>query len=122
MSNRIVRINELVQREINDILRRRYTAEAVAITVSEVRVAPDLRDGRVFVAILGEPGEVAERFRWLQKKSPEIRGELASRIVLKFLPHLTYVLDKSGDRVARLLRAMDEIEHQAEPSREPGHG
>ena len=60
MSNRIVRINELVQREINDILRRRYTAEAVAITVSEVRVAPDLRDGRVFVAILGEPGEVAD--------------------------------------------------------------
>ena len=121
MSNRIVRINELVAREISDILRRKYTAESVAITVAEVRIAPDLRDGRVFVAILGDAATVADRFRWLQKKSPEIREELAKRIVLKFLPHLTYVLDKSSDRVARLLRAMDEIEQKAEPSKAPGH-
>ena len=96
MSNRIVRINELVQREISDILRQRHAAEAVAITISEVRVAPDLRDGRVFVAIVGDEATVAERFRWLQRKAPEIREELAKRIVLKFLPHLTYVLDKSS--------------------------
>jgi hypothetical protein len=31
------------------------------------------------------------------------------------------VLDKSSDRVARLLRAMDEIEQKAEPSKAPGH-
>jgi ribosome-binding factor A len=121
VSNRIVRINELVQREISDILRRRHAAEAVAITIAEVRVAPDLRDGRVFVSIVGDEGAVAERFRWLQKKAPEIREELSKRIVLKFLPRLTYLLDKSSDRVARLLHALDQIE-PAEPSNEPGDG
>jgi ribosome-binding factor A len=120
VSNRIVRINELVQREISDILRRRHAAEAVAITIAEVRVAPDLRDGRVFVAIVGDDAAVADRFRWLQKKAPEIREELAKRIVLKFLPHLTYVLDKSSDRVARLLHAMDQIEQPAEAPTDPG--
>jgi ribosome-binding factor A len=120
VSNRIVRINELVQREISDILRQRHAAEAVSITVSEVRVAPDLRDGRVFVALLGD----AERFRWLQRKAPEIREELAKRIVLKFLPRLTYVLDKSSDRVARLLKAMDQIGEPREgaPASDPSHG
>jgi ribosome-binding factor A len=124
VSNRIVRINELVQREISDILRRRHAAEAVSITISEVRVAPDLRDGRVFVAILGDAAAVADRFRWLQRKAPEIREELSKRIVLKFLPRLTYVLDKSSDRVARLLKAMDEIEDPkaAAPSSDPSHG
>jgi ribosome-binding factor A len=122
VSNRIVRINELVQREISDILRRRHTAEAVAITVSEVRIAPDLRDGRVFVAILGGDEEVAERFRWLQKKATEIRGELARRIVLKFIPHLTYVLDKSSDRAARVIHALDQIEPAGEPPAEGTHG
>ncbi len=124
MSNRIVRINELVQREISDILRQRHASEAVAITISEVRVAPDLRDGRVFVAIVGDEATVADRFRWLQRMAPEIREELAKRIVLKFLPHLTYVLDKSADKVARVLKALDEIEHQlpAEPSADPSHG
>jgi ribosome-binding factor A len=118
VSNRIVRINELVQREISDILRQRHASEAVAITVSEVRIAPDLRDGRVFIAILGDAAAVADRFRWLQRRAPEIREELAKRIVIKFLPHLTYVLDKSSDRVARLLRAMDEVE-AAKPASEP---
>jgi ribosome-binding factor A len=124
VSNRIVRINELVQREISDILRKRHASEAVAITISEVRIAPDLRDGRVFVAIIGDAEVVAERFRWLQGKAPEIRAELARRIVLKFLPHLTYVLDKSADRVSRLLRAMDEVgqAQPGEPPAEPAHG
>ncbi len=119
MSNRIVRINELVQREISDILRQRYTAESVAITVSEVRISPDLRDGRVFVAIIGDQATVTERFRWIQKKAPDIREELSKRIVLKFLPRMTYVLDKSSDRVARLLSAMDAIEPRREPAGEP---
>jgi ribosome-binding factor A len=110
VSNRIVRINELVQREISDILRKRHAAEAVSITIAEVRIAPDLRDGRVFVAILGDATAVDDRFRWIQRKAPEIREELAKRIVLKFLPRLVYVLDKSSDRVARLLNALDQAE------------
>jgi ribosome-binding factor A len=109
VSNRIVRINELVQREISDILRRRHGAEAVAITVSEVRIAPDLRDGRVFVAIVGAEAQVEERFRWLKSRAREIREELAKRITIKFMPRLTYVLDKSADRAARIHHALNQI-------------
>jgi len=74
------------------------------------------------VAIIGDAAAVADRFRWLQKRAPEIREELAKRIVLKFLPHLTSVLDKSSDRVARLLRAMDEVEQKSGPEEGSGHG
>ncbi|HXQ80690.1 MAG TPA: ribosome-binding factor A [Opitutaceae bacterium] len=122
MSNRIVRINELVQREVSDILRRRHAAEAVAMTITEVRVAPDLREGRIFVAVVGDPETVNERFRWLLGRAPEIRRELARRIVLKYMPHFTYVLDKSSARVARVLQALDEIERAGGPSEEPSHG
>jgi ribosome-binding factor A len=122
VSNRIVRINELVQREVSDILRRRHASEAVAITISEVRVAPDLRDGRIFVAIVGDDETVEDRFRWIQRHAAEIRRELARRIVLKFLPHFTYVLDRSAARTARLLQALDEIKIQDEPSGEPTDG
>jgi hypothetical protein len=53
---------------------------------------------------------VADRFRWLQRRAPEIREQLAKRVVLKFLPHFTYVLDKSADKVAtRPPPALDEI-------------
>jgi len=121
VSNRIIRINELVQRELGDILRQRHAAEAVAITVTEVRIAPDLRDGRVFVAILGDDAAVADRFRWVQRHAKEFRAELAQRITIKFLPRLTYVLDESSVRAARLLRALDALPPAA-PEPEEGHG
>ncbi|HEY1794271.1 MAG TPA: ribosome-binding factor A [Opitutaceae bacterium] len=116
MSNRIVRINELVQREISDILRRRYSAEAVAVTVTEVRIAPDLRDGRVFVAIVGEEEFVQGRFRWLRSIAPQLREELAKRIVIKFLPRLTYLLDTTAGRAAKIHKALNDLEaHAAAP-------
>lgn len=111
MSNRTVRVNELVQREISDILRKRYQSEAVAITIAEVRVSPDLRDARVFVAVVGDEEEAEEKLRWLRSKAVEIREEVGRRIVLKYLPKFEYVLDKSAVRGARILQVLDEIDH-----------
>lgn len=122
MPNRIVRVNELIQREVSDILRRHHTAEAVAITIAEVRISPDLRDGRVFVSIVGDAEQAAERFRWLQSMAPEVRSELARRVTLKFLPRLTYVLDTSTEKVASLLRTLDAVEREDSARAGPGHG
>ena len=110
MSHRTVRINELVQRELSDILRQRYQTEAVAITITEVRVAPDLRDARVFVSVVGGSDEAAElKLRWLRKQSAAIRAELSKRIVLKYLPRFEYRLDKSIVRATRLLGLLDTL-------------
>jgi ribosome-binding factor A len=110
MSNRTVRVNELVQREISDILRKRHQSEAVAITITEVRVSPDLRDARVFVSVVGSAEEAAEKLRWLKSKSGEIRAEVGRRIVLKYLPKFEYILDESAIRGARILNLLDQIE------------
>ena len=123
MSNRTVRINELVQRELSRILRERYQSESVALTVTEVRVAPDLRDGRVFVSVVGDGETAAERFRWLRRQAPAIREELGRRIVLKYLPKLEYVLDDSAARTVRVLQLLDELDPQGgrppRPARDP---
>lgn len=111
MSNRTVRVNELVQRELSDILRKHYRSEAVAVTIAEVRVSPDLRDARVFVAVVGSP-EVAEaKLRWIRSKAAEIREELGRRIVLKYLPKFEYLPDHSAARGARILEVLDSIDH-----------
>lgn len=110
MSNRTVRINELVQRELNGILRRRYQVESVAITITEVRVAPDLHDGKVRVAIVGDAAAVEKGMVWLRRKSPEIREELGRLITLKFLPKLVYTLDESTPRSARVLAMLDDLD------------
>ena len=111
MSNRTVRVNELVQREISDILRKRYQSEAVAVTITEVRVSPDLRDARVFVSVVGDETVAEQKLRWLRSKAAEIREEVSRRIVLKYLPKFEYVLDQSAIRGARILQVLDEIDH-----------
>ncbi len=113
MSNRTIRINELLQREISDILRKHYQSEAVAITISEVRVSPDLRDGRVFISVVGNADDAAAKLRWLKQKAVAIREEVARRVTLKYLPKFEYVLDKSTARGTRILQMLDELEKPA---------
>ena len=109
MSNRTLRVNELIQRELNDILHRRYQSEAVALTITEVRVAPDLRDARLFVSIVGNEDFVQKKMRWLNNTLHDIRMELGRRIVLKYMPRFTATLDKSTGRSNRILQVLDEI-------------
>lgn len=112
MSNRTVRINELLQRELSDILRKNYQSESVSLTITEVRVSPDLRDARVFVSIIGDEDEADKKLRWLRARASAIREEVGRRIVLKYLPKFEYVADKMVKRSARILEVLDELDRQ----------
>ncbi len=109
MSNRTIRVNELLQRELSDVLRRRYQSESVSITISEIRVSTDLHEARVFVSIIGDETHTTKMMSWLRKKQTELRTELAGRIVLKFFPKFTFILDDSVLRGNKLLAIMDKL-------------
>jgi ribosome-binding factor A len=109
MSNRTLRVNELILRELSDILHRRYQGESVAITLTEVRVSPDLHDARVFVSIVGDAEEVAKKLKWLRARAKELRRELSRRIILKHMPRFEYVADESVVRGTRILQVLDEL-------------
>lgn len=115
MSNRTLRVNELIQRELSDILRKRFQSESVAITITEVRVAPDLRDARVFVSVVGSEEVQEEKLRWLRGQAKVMREELGRRIVLKYMPRFEYVRDHSSEQGTRILQMMDEIERREGP-------
>jgi ribosome-binding factor A len=112
VSNRTLRVNELIQRELSDILRKRYQAEAVALTITGVQTAPDLRDARVYVSVMGDADAAEKGLRWLGKHQQDLRFELGRRITLKYLPQFTFTLDKSTARGNRILQMLDEVEAQ----------
>lgn len=119
MSNRTLRVNELIQRELSAILRQHYQSEAVSVTITEVRVSPDLRDGRVFVAVVGDAEQAQEKLRWLRLTAPAIREEIGRRVTLKYLPKFEYVLDHSAERGTRLMRLLDEVQGPEEEPNQP---
>lgn len=109
MSTRTLRVNELIQRELSDILRKHYQTEATPITITGVEVSPDLHEGRVFVGITGDEKTTEDRMGWLRKHAKEFRFELGRRIVLKHMPLFTYELDISTARGNRILAVLDQI-------------
>jgi ribosome-binding factor A len=108
-STRNLRVNELLQRELSALLRRKYNAEAASITITAVEVTPDVRQGKVFVSVTGDDEQAAERMKWLRKHNRELRLALGDIIILKHMPVFTFELDTVTDRGNRILGLLDEI-------------
>lgn len=111
-SNRTLRVNELIQRELSNLLRRRYKDDAAPITITAVEVTPDTRQGKVFVSVTGDEEQTEDRVKWLRKHARELRLALGEIIILKHMPVLTYEVDTVTDRGNRILGILDEITEQ----------
>jgi ribosome-binding factor A len=81
----------------------------VAITVTEVRIGPDLRRATAFVTRLGR-SDVATKLPALRRAAPFLRGHVARALKLRVAPELGFEADTSIDyamHVDTLLRAPD---------------
>ena len=79
----------------------------VLITVTEVRISPDLRAATAFVTRLGR-SDIAEKLSALRRASPYLRGQLAKALRLRVAPEVSFQADTSIDyamHVDALLRA-----------------
>lgn len=109
MSNRTVRINELLQREISHVLHMRCGQEAVLLTITGVEIAPDLRNAKVYFSLLKKDADAASAGRWLKTKLSLISEHLRRQVQLRYLPKLEFVHDDSPDRAERIHRLLDDI-------------
>ncbi|NDV61166.1 30S ribosome-binding factor RbfA [Puniceicoccales bacterium CK1056] len=119
MGQRVVRVNELLKREISHILHTRYQAETVEVSILSVDVSPNLRSAKVFFATHGDPAirERAERF--FSRHHESIRREMAKAVTLKFLPHLEFIYDKGADYGEKLNQLLDDLGLEGETFPEP---
>lgn len=115
-TQRIDRVNELLQREIASSLYRLHTGggelDLARITIARVICSPDLRKARVLVSVLHDSDEapdVEQVVRALNRKRKEFQSLLASNVVLKYTPHLQFVADESLDGADRVLSILDHL-------------
>lgn len=109
MSQRVVRVNELLKREISLIVHTRFRGSTVAITITEVDTEPTLHKARVFYTVIGDEDAHLEARRFFASKGREIRAEIAKVIVLKYLPHFEFLVDSGSLRGNRLDSIFDEL-------------
>ena len=109
-SVRVLKVGERVRHILSELLSRQEVHDDVltarSVSVTEVRMSPDLRNAAVYVKpLLGE--EEAVVIKALRVNTAYFQREVAKRLGLKFAPKLTFRGDESFDeaeRIERLLR------------------
>lgn len=107
--DRMLRVNELVKREVSERIERDIAAEVKGlVTVTAVKVAQDLRSARVMISVLGAKPETV--LRLLERDRPELQRALATNTSLKYTPILHFRLDRSLEKADQVLEILDELE------------
>ena len=106
-SQRQLRVGELIKQSLGQIFLRDEakvpSIETKNITVTEVRMSPDLKNARAYVIPLGGK-DTENTVTILTKFSYLIRKALSKKIDMKFLPKVSFVGDKSFDYAEKIER------------------
>ena len=109
-TQRQLRVGELVKQNLGELLIRNEakipSINSKLITVTEVRMTPDLKTARVYVIPLGGV-ETKETVKILTEYSHLVRKALSKRLDIKFLPKLTFVEDNSfeyAEKIEKIIR------------------
>jgi ribosome-binding factor A len=116
-SQRQLRVGEEMRHVLADILSRgdlRDPAlQGVTVTVTEVRMSPDLRNATAFVMPLGG-AHAAEILNGLRRGAAFLRGQLGREVPLRHTPGISFELDRSFDEASRIA----ELLHRPEVERD----
>ena len=117
-SQRQLRVGEQVRHALSDVLQRGEVRddalETTVISVSEVRMSPDLKIATAFVSPLGAADEEAI-IKALARNAKFIRGRISGALrQIKYMPELRFRIDDSFDNMARI----DELLRSPEVARD----
>ena len=105
ISQRQLRVGEVIKQALSNIFSRGEAKvpnlETSLITVTEVRMSPDLKTAKVYVLPLGGT-DSEEKIKILKDFSFLIRKVLSKKVDLKFLPKVYFVKDESFDYAEKI--------------------
>jgi ribosome-binding factor A len=117
--HRVPRLNEQLRREITEIVRLELRDPRIGpVTITEVRITPDLDFARVFITTLEDGPERAETIAGLRAAAPFIRTELGRRLRIRHTPELRFELDESLERARRIESLLAQVRAPEKPEPE----
>ena len=108
-ARRLDKVNELMKREISAYIQKELEWSGTIISILDVEITEDLREGRVWVGIVGKmaPAQVIEK---LTKHRSAIQTAVSKRVILRCTPKLTFKFDASARHGVELVNILDDIE------------
>ena len=109
MKQRLLRVNELLKRELSSIITREISFEGALVTLNHVDVTPDLKHAHAYISVLGKEDQ-ANVMAKLEEHRVILQTALAKAVTLKYTPQLVFHFDDSIERGARVFAILQEIE------------
>lgn len=117
-SNRIGRINEEIQKELSDQLRRLKdprVSQTGMVSITRVDTTGDLRYARIYISVLDKDQE-KDVLKGLKSASGFLRRELGRTLQLRYTPELQFIGDDSIQHGAHILELLRQTERPSQPS------
>src|SRR5919198_414173 len=122
-SHRPDRVGDQIRQEISELLSRGAVHDPGIgfITLTRVKVSPDLQVARVYYTSMGDPQARRETEKALERATPFFRRQVGSRLNLRRVPELQFRFDESvghQDRIEQILRELhaDDVQRTGDPS------
>ena len=118
-SNRILLINEEIQKELSALLRtvKDPRVQDVMISITRVETTPDLRFAKTYVSFL-EEDKAKDAIKGLESASGYLRRELGAALQLRHTPMLQWALDDSITYGAKMLKLINSLDTGADKEEE----
>ena len=109
-SNRILLINEEIQKELSSLLRtvKDPRVQDVMISITRVATTPDLRYTKVYVSFL-QSEKAEEALKGLKSAGGYLRRQLGTNLKLRYAPEIVWALDDSITYGAKMLELINNL-------------
>lgn len=121
MSVRTEKVASIVKEEIGVLFQRNFDMKDFGfITVTEVRMSPDLKIAKVYVSVFGDAAQKQKTLGMLESQKHFVRQTLGRNIRLKFTPSIVFYLDETMDNAMNLEKIFRKIHKTDEHSPDQG--
>jgi len=113
LSKRSEQIEKPLKREINNIIYRKINDPRIKfVTITRVKVSPDLKYADIFVTIFNDKDQQKKALKGLKSATKFIRGELGKYLKLRYVPDIEFKIDEDLEHQYRLLKIITEVHDQ----------
>ena len=113
LSHRKERIAEQIREEISQIVATEVADPGVGlVTVTRVKVTPDLSLARVYWTILGDAAERKKTQKALERATPFVRHILSTRLTMRRAPEVQFLYDQSTAAQERVEEILQELKRE----------
>ena len=110
MSRRLLKAAEAIREVVSmAILTELRDPRVKNVTVVSVDVAPDMKSAKVNISIMGDEKQQALTLSGLQNAAGFLQKKIADRIETRYIPRLTFVIDKGVKNSLEVLRILKEV-------------